>query len=128
MHGVMPWASVNNGGAGCNGGVAPAATRVSDVTGPLGFNTGTMPARCLDQLVAEGELKATFPVQYAILNKLWITDTTPVGSTATSVAICFDPESKSESTRPETKYNKNPTDVTVCDPATPNNTCYWCAQ
>lgn len=120
VHGVMPWASVANGGANCNGGTAPAAARVSNVTAATAFGD------CLTTLVNEGELKATFPTQYNVLNRLYVTDTTPAGSTATSVAVCYDPESKSESARPETKYSQNPTGG-VCDPAA-STTCYWCAQ
>lgn len=120
VHGVMPWASVATGGANCNGGAIPAATRVSDVTGALPFN------ECLTTLTNEGELKSTFQTQFGILNKLYVTETTPVGSTSISVAVCYDPESKSESKRPETKFSQNPTGA-VCDPAT-SNICYWCGQ
>lgn len=122
VHGTFPWDSAANGGAGCNGGVAPSGLAVSLGNGDSAFNTGTLPAKCLGQLVVEGELKATFPTQYAILSKLFITDTT-VG-TSKSEIICFDPDSKSESTRVETKYT-----VTggACDPAT-SSVCYWCAQ
>lgn len=120
VHGVMPWATVPNGGAGCNGGTAPAATRISAVTAANAFND------CLSTLTNEGELKSTFQTQYAILNRLYVTDTTPAGSTSTSVAICFDPDSKSESTRPETKFSQNPT-AAACDPTT-STLCYWCAQ
>lgn len=127
VHSTFPWDSVANGGAACNGGVAPAPTRVTLVGGPSSFST------CLDTLVTEGELKATFPTQYSVLNKLWAVDTTPANSTAKSAAICYDPESKSESTRAETKYagvaNQGPTVplASTCDPAT-TATCYSCAQ
>lgn len=120
VHGVMPWSSVADGGAACNGGAAPAATRVSNVTAATAFND------CLTTLTNEGELKSTFQTQYGILNRLYISDTTPAGSTSTSVATCFDPESKSESTRPETKFSQNPTGA-ACDPTT-SALCYWCAQ
>ena len=120
VHNVMPWASVANGGANCNAGAVPAATRVSNVTATTAFND------CLTTLTTEGELKSTFQTQYGILNKLYITETTPAGSTATSVAVCYDPESKSESKRPETKFSQNPTGL-ACDPAT-STLCYWCAQ
>lgn len=119
-HGTFPWDAVANGGANCNGGVAPAATRVSNVTGGSSFND------CLTELTNQGELKSTFATQYSVLNKLYITETTPAGSVAKSAAICYDPESKSESTRPETVFSQNPTGA-ACDPAT-SSTCYWCAQ
>lgn len=120
VHGVMPWATVANGGANCNGGAVPAATRVSDVTGTLPFND------CLTTLTNEGELKATFQTQLGILNKLYVTEIPSVGGSSVSVSVCYDPESKSESKRPETKFSQNPTGA-VCDPAT-SPICYWCAQ
>ena len=120
VHNVMPWASVANGGAACNGGAIPAATRVSNVTAATAFND------CLTTLTNEGELKSTFQTQYGILNRLYISETTPAGSTAVTVAICYDPESKSESKRPETKFSQNPTGL-ACDPAT-STLCYWCGQ
>ena len=123
VHNVFPWASGPNGGADCNGGVAPSATRVSNVTADSGFST------CLDTLTTEGELKSTFKSQYSILNKLYATDTTPVGSTSTSVAICFDPDSKSESTRPETIYTQVAVDDSARCAVTPKpSDCYWCAR
>lgn len=118
VHGVLPWAAVALGGAGCNGGVAPDATAVSTPTGPAAFGD------CLTTLLTEGELKKTFPEQYNVLNKLRVSE---VGSgSSVSTAVCFDPESKSESTRPETKYSSNPSGA-VCNPTT-TPTCYWCAQ
>lgn len=121
VHSTFPWDSVANGGAGCNGGAAPAATRVSLATA----DNATF-VSCLDALTNEGELKTTFKAQYGILNRLYITDTTPAGSTAKSAAVCFDPESKSESVKAETRFSQNPTGA-ACDPATSSN-CYWCSQ
>ena len=120
VHGTLPWDSVANGGAGCNGGITPAATRVSNIAAASGFND------CLTTLTNEGELKSTFQTQYSVLNKLYITDTTPAGSSSKAVAVCYNPESKSESKRPEAKYSQNPTGV-ACDPAL-SAACYWCAQ
>lgn len=130
VHGTFPWDSVANGGAGCNGGVAPAPTRVSNIGSDSGFNTGN--PGCLDQLVTEGELKSTFPDQWSVLGALWIVDTTPSGSSSKSMAICFDPDSKSESTKALTKYAGSasgpnvPLDST-CNPVT-TATCFTCTQ
>lgn len=128
VHGTTPWDTTANGGAGCNGGVAPAPTRVSNVGGTTAFND------CLTTLTNEGELKGSFQTQYSILNRLWVIDTTPANSTAKSFSICFDPESKSESKKPETKFagaanNGGPTSplASTCDPTT-SDICYWCAQ
>lgn len=102
VHNTMPWDTVANGGSGCNAGVAPAPSRVSNVTSASAFDTGT--PGCLAQLVTEGELKSSFPTQYAILNKLWVVDTTPSGSTAKSASVCFHPDSKSEQAKSTTNF------------------------
>lgn len=127
VHNTFPWDTVANGGAGCDGAAAPSATRVSNVTTPTAFDD------CLTALTNEGELKTTFQTQRGILNKLYVTDTTPANSTAKSVAVCFDPESKSDSSKPETKWAGGANGPTVplastCDPTVVNNTCYWCSQ
>lgn len=130
VHSTFPWDSVANGGAACNGGAAPAPTRVSLVGGISAFND------CLTTLVSEGELKSTFPTQYTVLNKLWAVDTTLANSTAKSAAICYNPESKSESTRSETRYAYVAGGVSgpavplasTCAPSSTETNCYWCAQ
>ncbi len=130
VHGTMPWDSAANGGAACNGGTAPtaAAVHVTTNTAATSFND------CMQQLVTEGELKASFPTQYSILSRLWAVDTSSVG-VGKSVSICYQPTSKSESHKAETKFagGANNTGPTVplaqtCDPTVNNNTCYWCTQ
>ena len=126
VHGTFPWDSVANGGAGCNGGVAPAPARVTNTGAASSFGT------CLNQLVTEGELKSTFPTQYSVLGALWAVDTTPSGSSSKSMAICFDPDSKSESTKTQTNFAGSasgpnvPLDAT-CNPVT-TSTCFSCTQ
>lgn len=129
VHGTFPWDTAANGGAGCNGGTAPAPTRVSNVGAVSSFND------CLQQLVTEGELKASFPSQYSILNRLWIVDTTAANSNSKTMTVCYQPTSKSEAHKAETKWagaaaNGGPTVpvASTCDPTVNNNTCYWCTQ
>ncbi|MEX2013268.1 MAG: type II secretion system protein [Candidatus Levyibacteriota bacterium] len=118
VHETYPWDDTAAGGSECMGaGVVPNTTSVSQQSAASAFGP------CLDQLVLEGEIKSTLPTQYGILSNLVITDTT-VG-TAKSAVVCFDPESKSESLRPETKYTS--AGDASCDP-TASTTCYWCAQ
>ncbi len=122
-HSAMPWEPPGNGGdAACNTAVpaAPAALRVSNGAAASAFGA------CITALANDGEVKSSFAAQYNILSSLYITETTPAGSTAVSVSVCYDPESRSESKKPETKYSQNPTGA-ACDPSTSNN-CYWCAQ
>lgn len=136
VHGTFPWDTTANGGAGCGTGLAQpgswnAPVQVSLIGGNSTFNTGT--PGCLAQLVTEGELKSTFPTQYSVLSKLWVVDTT-VGTTK-SVAVCFNPDSKSESNKSESKYayigagaaGPSVPLAATCTPATDNN-CYQCSQ
>lgn len=116
--GAYPWDDAPSG-AGCNGGDDPISSQVSLVNGASTFDD------CLEALVNQGELKTTFRTQYGVLNKLFITETTPTGSSSRNVAVCFDPESKSESKRTETQYSDAA--ASGCDPSS-SNTCYWCAQ
>lgn len=120
-HNAFPWDAVNSGGQACNGGAAPAATQVTgQATGvTTSFND------CLTDLVGVGELKNSFPTQNSILYKLYVTDTTPAGTTSRSIGICFHPDSKGMQKDPQTKYSQNPTGA-ACDPTT-STACYWCA-
>lgn len=108
--GVMPWSA---SGDNCNGGVAPNATLVSNFT------------TCLTTLENQGELKTTFKEQTAILQKLYVTGGEKIMDPNT-IFVCYDPESKTESLRPMTKYNNAGAVQTGCPAA--DATCYWCAQ
>src|SRR5258708_2058154 len=126
VHNTFPWDSSTNGGAGCNGGLAPLPTIVSNVRSASSFLT------CLNQFVSEGELKSTFPIQYSVLGALWLVDTTPANSSSKSMAVCFEPDSKSESTKAQTNFTGTASGPNVplsstCDPVT-TSTCYTCAQ
>lgn len=117
--GTYPWNDATSGGAGCNGGTIPSSAQVSSGGGASDFGS------CLTALINQGELKSTFSTQYGVLSKLYVTETTPTGSSTRSTAVCFDPESKSESKRTETQYTQAA--VASCTPASVE-TCYWCAQ
>ena len=79
---------------------------------------------CYDSLIAQGELKSTFKNNLSNYAPLTLTKT-GTGPTA-SFSVCFDPESKAESSRPETQYAA--ADGTgTCNPAT-SLTCFWCAK
>lgn len=136
VHGTFPWDSTANGGAACGTGLSlpgqwNAPIQVSLVGGNSAFNTGN--PGCLAQLVTEGELKSTFPTQWGVLHNLWVVDTT-VG-TSKGVAVCYNPDSKSESTKSTTNYayigqgTSGPSVplATTCTPTTDTN-CYECSQ
>lgn len=122
VHNAFPWKPIADGGAGCNSATPPSAVAAN----ATGFTNTATPIGCLVVLQNEGELKSTFKDQTLILTKLFVTDTT-VGENA-SVAVCYNPESKSESARSETKYTQAGADSAsgVCPANT--GTCYWCAR
>ncbi len=103
--GAMPWTA---GGDSCNGAAAPTGLLVSNF------------ATCLTALENQGEIKTTFKDQTSIIGQLYVT------GTDTNVVACYDPESKTESLRPETKYTISGTVNGACPAA--GVACYWCAQ
>lgn len=111
IHGSMPW----------NAAGATAGTHITVTTG--------LPA--IATLVSAGELKSTFDNGLANLggsNQLHI-----VGEdSANSVAVCFDPESKSISNDPSTVFNAAGAGATVvstgCDNTAASSTCWFCAR
>lgn len=111
--GAFPWAA-SPSGDGCYGGSAPSGTKADE----SGFGS------CFDALIAQGELKSSFKDQAGLLAAMYVTET---GSgTSKSVAACFDPESKSDSLRTETKFSKLAVTASGCPAA--GTECYWCAQ
>lgn len=109
--GVMPWNI--SAGDGCT---TPPNADPKTLVGSPAF------ANCLTLLIDQGELKATFPNQKDILNKLRILD----AGNGTG-GVCFDPESKAESGRAETIYWSFDPNNPNCNPKAQNN-CDWCAQ
>lgn len=106
--GEMPWSgSVTN----CGSGGALSVTALSSLTA------------CMDALISDGELKATFKDANILADLM-------ASGTADSVAVCFNPESKAESLRPETKYTSaGVEDATNCGSSkTAGSPCYWCAK
>lgn len=121
-HQTFPWRPTAEGGPAtpCNGGTNPSATQVSTPVGTTGFND------CLTVLINEGELKTSFQSQYGILGRLYVTDTT--AGNAKSAAVCYSPQSKSESLKAETHWSSAAVDITSSGCPKVGGTCYWCAQ
>ena len=108
---VLPWDTTANGGSGCLPN-PPSATAV------------TATWNCLTALTTSGELKTSFVSAQAVTkgNVLYTT----FDATNNRIYVCYDPTSKAETKKIDTKYSQNPTGA-ACNPAT-STTCYWCAQ
>jgi prepilin-type N-terminal cleavage/methylation domain-containing protein len=113
-HTALPWDSVANGGAGCNGAVvALSKTQVSGL------------AVCITQLITEGELKSGFS-GLSGLTSLYATN--PAASPSTTM-VCFLPQSNAEQRDTNTIYNQDGTSGgNACITKGGATACYWCAQ
>lgn len=110
-NGEMPWDS----------STSDACATPSTATA---LSSGTSVPACIQLLVTQGELKSTFTDSTDVLDDLLLSGTTE------KVAVCFNPDSKSESLRAETKYdNLGVTDSTNCGSGkTATSPCFFCAQ
>lgn len=122
---ALPWDSAAAGGAACNGGAIPASSQVTGVSAASTFGT------CITELTAQGELKSTYATQYGVLNKLYITETSAATDETRSVAVCFNPESKSMSRANTTLYSIAGAVDASCDTeaerAAANAACFYCS-
>ncbi len=114
IHGGFPWdsaGSTGNGGTDC-AGINTTPTSVVDLP-PLTLNSVQF-TPCLQDLVDNGELKASFMGATGVLGKISVFENT------TEVTTCYDPESKSKTEDKETKYttvanaDAGTVDVTTC--------------
>ncbi len=125
-HNTFPWDTVANGGAACNGSVAPSATTNPNVSindAPL--NT------CTTALVSEKELKSGFSTATNLTKEIFVT----FDSTNNVLTGCFRPQSQSQRRDKNTIYNidglpnggiANPT--TACEGYGGATKCYWCTK
>jgi len=77
---------------------------------------------CIDDLVADGDLKASFK-DAANLKYVFVTNPNPETPTlASSTVSCFAPKSASQKSDPLTKFTQSGGACAA------GGTCYWCAQ
>jgi prepilin-type N-terminal cleavage/methylation domain-containing protein len=114
-HQAWPWDTAASGGGDCNGNVEPSASALEDITD------------CVDALVGDGELKASFTTVATVMSNLYMTVDTPAGG-STSVIVCYQPESRAEINKlNETKYcDDGSEDEDACPPG--SGTAFWCAR
>ena len=117
IHGGFPWdsaGSTGNGGTNCAGiNALPADT--NDLTTPLTLNSATF-TPCLQDLVDNGELKASYMGATGILGKISIFER------SAAVTTCYDPESKSKTQDKETKYT-SVANAAAATPVADTTTC-----
>ena len=121
VHNTVPFDTVANGGAtGCNG-----------ASGGTTFTDKTLIAlgACTTQLIAQGELKASFS-NVTNLKNIHVTTTLPAGTSTYTVFACFQPKSHAGQLDSNTKYNidysGNP--GVGCISGGGASACVWCAQ
>lgn len=123
-HNALPWFSVGEGGAACNG------TTYTLGGGGSGAQLSTL-STCINILVTEGELKSGFTT-FNGLSKIYITNPNPQSGGVNDIIACFKPVSKSQQKDPNTKYNQDGSLATAntCKSAvtTGGVDCFWCAQ
>lgn len=117
-HSALPWESA---GGDCNGvGSGDMAGQVLTPTGGI--------LTCLQNLIAEGELKSSFTTATGILSGLYINET------GGNITMCYAPKSKSQKRDANTRYlSAAAADGGTTCPGGPTNpvtgtTCYWCTQ
>lgn len=116
QHNALPWWSSANGGANCySGGTTLNSVPLSNLTG------------CITAFVSDGELKQSF-LNSTNLNQAIVTNPNPQTGNASDVITCFQPQSASQQTDANTKYNQNGSAATSCKSQGGANSCYWCAQ
>lgn len=135
VNGAFPWNGVAWGAGACHSGAAPSGTPVVLDSAIEPFDQTCLTANATNRnLVTDAEIKDTFilqpalrnPVETPVPSALWISEI--VVDDRANVAICFNPESRAESVRPETRYDKLGAAVAACNPPTAAGTCYWCAR
>ena len=117
-HSTFPWASVANGGANCNGGVAPSG---------LLLNSAGM-VTCTTAIIADNELKQAYSTSTS-LQFIYITQDVANNQTIG----CFNPTSKSILHNSNTHYtslgvdNPGQCGTVALKDANPL-LCFWCTR
>ena len=118
---AYPWFAAANGGTACNGATGTAPSNVV-------LNNATFQA-CTTVFINAGELKSSFS-NASNLGSLSISSPGGQAPTdASSVAVCFQPQSHSVQANPNTKYSSTGGAGANClGTGGSSTTCYWCAQ
>lgn len=111
IHGDFPWIAT-----------ASFSIKCLTLTQGVAYQASTTFLPCITRLQDVGELKTTFSTQTQIIDDLYVAQQT---SSSGPVTVCFDPESKAESSSPQT--NNKQTGELGCTPGAATS-CFWCAK
>lgn len=110
---AFPWNPTSLGGAGCNNETAP--------TTPIQLNSPDFDS-CITALIGSGGLKESL-LGNPDLSSIYLTDKSL--SSNKKIAVCFDPQSSTDSSDYLARHSQN--GDRDCDNST-NSSCYWCAE
>lgn len=121
-HNAMPWTdTANTNQTACASSVGftsdypNGATLVNMISG----------AGCLKALVDDGELKTGFTNATSVLSSILVTESS---ANPNSLTVCFQPQSKSQRSAPDTKWDKYGATTPAGCPNATLTSCYWCTQ
>jgi len=109
-HNEMPWDSA---------GACQTAAGAAD---PAGTALDAISASCLNDLILDGELKASFTTATAALSAIYVSET------ANDITVCYMPGSKSKQRDANTQFSSTGGAGTTCKSAGGANNCYWCTR
>ena len=107
LRGQLPWNDVDDD---CMAGAAPASSSIESISA------------CLDDLIAQGELKASFANSPDLPN-IYVTE-----ESTNNVVLCYEPISKSKQRDVNTIYDIAGAAGTDCKSAGGATDCYWCSR
>lgn len=121
-HTKLPWGT-SDGLTSCAGAASLSAIALNSTAG----------TQCLQDLISEGELKASFTTATNITKNIFISgygDPQTSGSGSIGATACYVPQSKSGQKNPNTRYNQIGAVTSGCKSQTSGGggtNCYWCS-
>lgn len=103
----------------------PWCTDAQTCTDPTESTAKSLENTVINNIVQTGELKSDFAqLAGGQLENIYITGT----NNPPIVSICYKPISKSFANNPNTKYNKNGSQINGCPSGNPADNCYYCVK
>lgn len=124
-HTKLPWGT-SDGLTSCAGSVSLTSANLNAGASPTNMT------QCLKDLIAEGELKASFTTATNITKNIVVSgigDPVTSGAGSIGATACYVPQSKSGQKNQNTRYNEVGAVTTGCKSMTSSGgiNCYWCS-
>lgn len=119
-HNSMPWNDLNN--TAYQPTCVLAAGMNNDFPTAMNLNDTNARTGCIGALINDGELKTGF------INATNVLSSILVSGTINGVTVCFQPQSKSQRSSPEAKWDNTGSATVLGCPNATATTCYWCTQ